>query len=445
MTTPEILLTHSAYDRPAAGPSSDRAVLPPLLPLQLGRLAADQAGATVQHWDPSFQPGHGAFEVAVSRLRPRVVLLFAFPRTRREALWMVPVARRSGAAVVVCGPDASLAGPLYLAAGGDAALLGSEGGPFLELLRCLRSTGYRADADAIGHVPGLLTLDASRQPKRTAAPTLTQDPLPPPLRDATSLRIHLERQEERHRLRVVPVRSGDGCPSPCLSCSHLRAGAAARRRSPESVAAEVEELRAGFRWDRLRFEDEIFAHDEAWLGDFRDALGAAPPAIEVMVRPGLLDARIVRRLAALQTVLASVDAPSGSRALLDRLGNPFPPSEIYRTCSLLRDGGVPIHLRVAAGFPGETAADLDQSLSLIDDVDPESVDFCRLDRADGPPPACWNRIWGWDGDGTAWAPSELGARLDAAERWISMRRLDRRSATLGKVARWGLRRLAGAF
>lgn len=420
---PEVLHCHGFYGADAHL-STCVAGTWPLLPSRLARLASERAEATIAAWDPTFQPGSGTFEVAVSRLRPRVVLLFAHPQLRREALWMVPVARRCGAAVVICGPDAHLAPEPYLRAGADAALHTDDGAPWLELLRALRATGYRGDAGAIGHIPGLHTLDASGSPRRSADPPGPHEALPAALHDPTTTRIHLERQGELRGVRVMPLATSQGCPSPCLGCSHRHQSS--RRRAPDDVGAEVRLLRETYRWDRLGYQDEVFAHDEGWLADFAAALGSTPPPCEVTVRPGLLDARHSRRLMALQCVLASVDAQSGSPAVLDRLGAPFGPKEVYRACGLLRDAGIPVQLRVVLGGPGETRAELDESLALIDHVRPASVECFRPGRVRVP--RCWTRHWGWSDDGTPWEPPQVSdAALDAAEAWIG--RLNRPSPT----------------
>ena len=118
----EILFAH-AY---LVGDGRDRpGFMRPLAPLRPSEVAAwvqERGGGSVRLWDATFRLDPSSFEVEISRSRPRIIWLHCHPATRATALQMVEAARRSGAVVLVAGPDAGLWPHTYLQAGAHAAL-----------------------------------------------------------------------------------------------------------------------------------------------------------------------------------------------------------------------------------------------------------------------------------------------------------------------------------
>jgi len=394
-SSPEVLFAHAYYlamDNRRIGVLYP---LPPLQPAQVSAWLAREGSAPVAQWDPTFRLGPASFEVAVSRMRPPVIWLYTHPTTRSAAMEMLAAARRSGAAVLVCGPDSDLHPRLYLEGGADAVIPveGMESATLRSLL-ALRASHYRPEAKTLAQVPGIIFLDAEMKFRRNegTSPRVGFDELPRPERDPVQTRIHLERWLDHRSFRSLALSSSQGCPLPCGFCTNSVFGRPYRRRSPQDVVEEMAELTLGFDVDRLVFTDEVFLFDSHWLKEFATELIARKVhiAFEASAHPGALDAGVLPILAEAGLVHVDLDAASGSDSLLRSLEWGYAPSDIYRSVADLRALGVAVGLRVLVGLPGESRTDLDATMEMVEIVQPSGVEVTRVDPGS---PALFRKDW----------------------------------------------------
>ncbi len=424
-TSPEVLFTHAYFVARDARPLGWMHPLPPLQPAYVAAWTGERGKQAVQMWDPTFRAGEAAWEVEVSRLRPPIVWLYVHPTTRDEAGRMVATARRAGSAVLVAGPDARLRPEYYLRSGADAVVLGEGETGTLAAVLALRAARYRPAPEVFHSVPGLVYLDSARElrfsPGRERPVELAK--LPRPLRDETQTRIHLEQWRDHRRFRPLPIESGRGCPVSCGFCTNTVFGRPYRRRSPEDVVAEMQELVETFDVDRLVFTDEVFVFDRLWLTEFTAAMktwkGRVP--FEAAANPGLLDAESLRLLARAGCVRIDLDAASGSERLLKSLAWRYGTADIYRSASAIRDTGIRMGLRVLAGLAGETRKDLLATMEMVEIVKPDGVEVTRVDPGS---PALFRKNWervvaGPVADRHETDPSLPGPILDAAVAWMN--------------------------
>jgi len=392
---PEVLFAHAYY---LAGDTRHIGLLYPLPPLQPAQVAAwlaREGSASVAQWDPTFRVGPSSFEVAVSRMRPPAIWLYTHPTTRNEALEMLSSARRSGAAVLVCGPDSDLHPRLYLDGGADA-VIPVEGMEFatLRLLLALRASQFRPDAETLSQVPGIAFLDPAQGFRRNegTSPRIGIEELPRPERDPVQTRIHLERWLDHRSFRSLALCSSQGCPLPCGFCTNSVFGRPYRRRSPGDVVEEMVELSAAFDMDRLVFADEIFLFDSHWLKEFAAELIARKVHIsfEASAHPGSLDAGVLPALAEAGLVHVDLDAVSGSDSLLRSLEWGYAPSDIYRSVADLRALDISVGLRVLVGLPGESRGDLDATMEMVQIIQAAAVEVTRVDPGS---PALFRKDW----------------------------------------------------
>ncbi len=397
MTPPrsEVLFVH-AYLLPQGVPPLGvmQHPLPPLAPAEAAAWAQQETGASVELWDPTFRLDVRSFDVAVSRLRPRVTWIYTHPTTRDSALSMVSLARNAGAVVVAGGPDAQLRPGVYLHAGADA-VVGDEGDDATAaLIRALGSSHWRATASLLARVPGLHYLDDHGTVRESGGKPRLVDlsRMPRPLREVEQTRIHLERWASLGHPRTLAVRSGRGCPANCGFCTRVVFNRPYRRRAPEDVVDELEDLTRKFDVGRFRFADELFLFDSLWLREFAQEVKRRGLQIrfEGTAHPSTLDRDTLAVLAEAGLVRLDLHAASGSDALLKALDWSYRPSDIYRAASAIRDTGVALGLQVLVGLPGEGRADLDASMEMVRIARPEGVEVTRVDPGS---PALFRKDW----------------------------------------------------
>jgi anaerobic magnesium-protoporphyrin IX monomethyl ester cyclase len=395
--------------------------LPPLQPAELAAWLTREAHAVCGSWDSTFRLGPEEFEIAASRIRPRVVWLYTHPTTRASAHRMVAIARQSGAVVLAGGPDASLRPDDYLRAGADAVLPGECEDALLQVVLALRAAHHKPSPELFSRVPGLVYLDG-HEVRRSGgqARTVPIEQLPWPLREREATRIHLERWRGRMRYRPMALSSARGCPVSCGFCTHTVFGRPHRRRDPADVVSEMVSLVQEFDVDRFVFADELFLVDPHWLREFAARLAERNPrvAFEGRAHPTSIDLATLRLLNKVGLDRVSLLATSGSHDLLQRLQWSHRPSHTYRAVQCLRDAGVRMGLELMVGLPGERRADLDASMELVRVAEPDGVEVIRVDPGS---PALFRQDWERVIAGPVaerGEPGTAGPAQDAAVRWM---------------------------
>ncbi len=423
--SPEVLFTHAYYVEHDARPLGWMHPLPPLQPAYVAAWTQSRGGRTVQTWDPTFRDGVEAWEVAVSRLRPRIVWIYVHPTTREEGSRMIATARRAGSAVLAAGPDAWLRPEFYLRAGADAVVLGEGETGTLAAVLALRAARYKPSPEVFHTVPGVVYLDSAREQRASPGrerPVPLSD-LPRPLRDPAQTRIHLEQWRDLRRFRPLPIESARGCPASCGFCTNTVFGRPYRRRDPEDVVAEMGEIVETFDVDRLVFTDEVFVFDRHWLAEFARAMHRWDGRVqfEASANPGLLDAESLKLLSGAGCVRIDLDASSGSERLLKKLDWRYGTADVYRAAGAIRDAGIGMGLRVVAGLAGETRADLQATMKMVEIIQPDGVEVTRVDPGS---PALFRKNWervvaGPLADRREMESTLPGPILDAAVTWMN--------------------------
>ncbi|HEX5385141.1 MAG TPA: radical SAM protein [Gemmatimonadales bacterium] len=195
-----------------------------------------------------------ALHSALTRRRPDAVgISCGFTTDVYSTLWTARTVKATipGTPVFVGGHHASLIPGDFLFAGSpvDAVVIGEGEWTGLELADALE----RGDDPAT--VPGVLTLDnrASGYKQRTHATSLDDLPLP-------DRRLTLRYRRRYHHAFDTPsacVETSRGCPFDCNFCSiWVFYQRRARRRSPERIVQDLEQVRA-LGEDRIFFTDDI--------------------------------------------------------------------------------------------------------------------------------------------------------------------------------------------
>lgn len=272
-----LLLAHPMF---LALSPDEQAASSPYFPLGILYLASwvRENGHEVAIYDGTFEPGPETFADALTTHQPDVVGISALLPTREHALELAAMAAAYGAKVVIGGPDPTSDPEFYLTDDSVDVVVHHEGEQTITRLLEL------SDADALTAMslvdePGVaFRLDGSVVVNQPRPPIENLDELPLPARDLVDMSRYLHLWESDNGYSSMTISTSRGCPYDCKWCQDSVHGPSFRQRSPQSVADEVEALKAEYTIERLRMVDDVDAIDRSWFEvwakevDARDAV-----------------------------------------------------------------------------------------------------------------------------------------------------------------------------
>ena len=367
------------------------AVSPDLLypPIELAHVAGalEVAGheVAIHDGDAAGVGPDGALEAIVG-LEPRLVCLHSSSTTLDQDLALAGRVREAtGACVAMLGSQVTFC-PDTVFDGGriDAVVRGEPEETVTELAR-------RVDAgEALAGTPGLswVAPDGSVVHEAERDKIRDLDAMPIPARHLLA--------NERYRFPgvegpITTVKSSRGCPLDCSFCGYtLAQGLRFRFRSPEHVLQELEDLyeRHGLR--HVVFRDPIFttrkdrvhAICEGILArGWTDLEWQCETAVKTLDRP------LLEVMARAGCRHISLGVESGNQEIQrkhcgNKLSDLDQAAEVFRAC---RDVGIETRAFCMIGFPEETPAMADETIALVDRLDPDQVQFCAVTAYPGTP------------------------------------------------------------
>ncbi len=373
----EVLLTHSNHL--FADPKQVEKMQPyPPLQTLLAAAALRNAGISVALFDPTFHPPIPGFDRALARHTPRYVVVceddfnflskMCLLHNRELAFRFAAAARRAGLTPIVHGSDSSDHVHEFLAAGFDCVLTGEVESSLLQFLQTRTYSG----------IPGLAYFNSSTgavtyNPPR--APRTDLDSLPLPAWDLLDLAPYRDAWLAAHGYFSLNLVSSRGCPYRCNWCAKPIYGDTYHARSPQSVAAEIRELKTRFAPDHLWFADDIFALSARWTEAFAaevERLDARVPfkmqsRCDLMTRP---TAAALRRAGCAEVWMG---AESGSQKILDAMDKGVRVEHIAEARRNLRRHGIRACFFLQFGYPGETWEDIELTLHMVRQTQPDDI------------------------------------------------------------------------
>jgi radical SAM superfamily enzyme YgiQ (UPF0313 family) len=248
-------------------------------------------------------------------------------------------------------PEEVLAAP-----GFDYVCLGEGEEAMLELVQALVAGG-RTDAIANVWVCGA--------PRPALRPPFEPiDELPPLARDLLD-----------EPLGTVHMATQRGCPFPCTYCaariySELYDGFSGygRRRSVENVLAELVSVREQGRLGYVIFLDDTFTIQHRWVKEFCRRYGpelGAPFSLHARVETVNRDLLMMLADAGCRQITYGVESGS-ERVRREVMRRPVTNERIEEVFEWTREAGILLTANFMLGLPGETRADLDQTLQLAE-------------------------------------------------------------------------------
>lgn len=241
----------------------------------------------------------------------------------------------------------------------DAAVIGEAESTFPQLLDEVVQGEIPTD------LPGCATIDGHGvfHSGPAAQPPPDLDALPDPALDMLPL----------HTYRSIVVKSpfttltaSRGCPYRCSFCSQFLSGGRYRHRSAENVVDEMIRHRREFGTREVVLFDETFGADrEAALGICR-LLSDHGPELRwnARSRMDLLDRELLDAMKAAGCRLIHIGIESASPRILRSMGKGIDPGQAAETVRIARKAGLRVHGYFMIGYPGETRAEIEETLSF---------------------------------------------------------------------------------
>lgn len=183
---------------------------------------------------------------------------------------------------------------------------------------------------------------------------------------------------------VVHMTTQRGCPFPCTYCAARKyedlyegTGDYGRRRSHESVLAELEEIRARGPLSYVIFLDDTFTIHHPWVKKYSDlhreriGVGFSLHARVETVSPELLD--ILAR-AGCKHIIYGVESGS-ERVRREVMHRPVANQRFVDVFRWTRERGIIATANYMLGVPGEKPEDVEQTLALHEQLEPDDFGY----------------------------------------------------------------------
>jgi anaerobic magnesium-protoporphyrin IX monomethyl ester cyclase len=377
----DVLLTHSyhlPYDRKQVRK------MQPYLPL--GTLYAASVlraqNIPVAVFDSMLSDPTAGFPVALKQHSPRIVAIYeddfnflskmCLTRMRELAWWMIGVARRAGATVIVHGSDATDHAEEYLRNGADYVLVGEAERTLCELCEQL------LQGNEPGTLDGLVSLNSVTQELRSTPPlprASSWSDLPEPARDLVDAAPYRDAWRDAHGYFSMNAVASRGCPYRCNWCAKPISGDRFHVRPAEAVAEEMLRLKADYGVEHIWFGDDVFALSHRWAEQLADEVEKRNCAVpfKIQSRADLMTEATVQALRRAGCAEVWMGVESGSQKILDAMDKGLRVSEVVDARRRLKDAGIQACYFLQFGYPGETWKEIQQTIALVRLTHPHDI------------------------------------------------------------------------
>ncbi len=294
---------------------------------------------------------------------------------RDAAFEMIEMAKKSGATVILCGSDATDHPALYLKAGADFVIQGEGEETLLELLASLTNQTDQPEPDQI---IGLATLQNGQIVQNGRRPAMKNiDRLPFPAWDLIDVEHYRQIWLEHHGYFSMNMVTTRGCPYHCNWCAKPIWGQRYNARSAASVAEEMAWLKETYAPDHIWFVDDIMGLKPGWWQEFAAEVESrnAKLPFKCLSRADLIVAKNdnTAALAKAGCDIVWLGAESGAQKILNGMDKGTTVEQIYAAADQLHAAGVKVAFFLQFGYPGETREDIEKTLQMVRDCQPDDV------------------------------------------------------------------------
>ncbi len=170
----------------------------------------------------------------------------------------------------------------------------------------------------------------------------------------------------RHR-RYMPVLTSRGCPFQCIYC-HQTLGKGFRPRSPENIIGEMELLYHQYQIREFHIEDDVFNLKMDRAKQILELMIRKKMKVSVQLPNGIridcVDKELAFLLKKAGVFMTAVGVESGSPEILKAMKKGLNPEKIEKGIEILKRQGILVWGYFMLGFPGETRAQMEETIKL---------------------------------------------------------------------------------
>jgi anaerobic magnesium-protoporphyrin IX monomethyl ester cyclase len=391
---PSILFTHSYFYR--FDPKQWKAAQPdPPYGTMYAAAVMRDSGFEVKLFDTALRKSPAELLPVLEKERPRYLVIYddgfnyltkmCLTRMREAAFEMAKMGKQHGCTVIVSSSDSTDHYEEYLNQGADFVILGEGEVTLRELIGELEIRNWKLDSEAqidFSSIPGIAYLESGgRQSsvvsRNSPRPVLHDlDSLPDPAWDLADIEAYRKIWLRHHGYFSLNLATTRGCPFKCNWCAKPIYGNRYNSRSPERVAAEIELLIEKYGVRHFWFADDIFGLKPGWVQRFRDVVVEKNLQFEYKIQSRvdlLLKEDTIDALVASGLRQVWVGAESGSQKILDAMDKGTKVEDIREATKLLKKKGIEVCFFLQFGYLGETKADIEATLNLVEELQPHDI------------------------------------------------------------------------
>lgn len=363
----KVVLTHAYY---LNEDEREKRIMKPYPPLGILSVAAwlRQKGFDVEVIDSTFMSRDQHY-AALQRSNAEVIGCYANMITKLNVIALTNYLRDEVKAnVVLGGPDVRYNAENYLKLPVDALIIGEGEQSMEEYCYAIQ------DGKNLNEVEGLCFVDDGEivtTPERTKLKDLDQ--LPVPARDLIDLQQYLDCWKENHGASSISVTTQRGCPYTCKWCSTAVYGQSYRRRTPQKVREEIQQLIDDYNPDSLWFVDDVFTVSHKWIAEFHAEMTKHDIKIkfECITRAERLNDEVLQQLKAIGCSRIWIGAESGSQKIIDRMDRRVDVKHVEEMIQRTRAHGIEAGTFIMVGYPGETIDDIYETENYLKRANPD--------------------------------------------------------------------------
>lgn len=344
--------------------------------------ALRQNGISVEVFDSMLEEPSERFGSILKVSKPQVVVVYeddfnflskmCLTRMRDVAWRIAESARAMGAITVVHGSDSTDNPLLFLENGFEYVLCGEAEESLVKLCLSL------LNAEDIPKLDGMVRLDKEGFPvqsSRRLAKNPSWSELPNPSRDLIDIEPYRKAWVDVHGYFSSNMVSSRGCPYKCNWCAKPISGNKFQLRPAEVVAEEMRLLKVSTGVQHIWFGDDVFALDRHWVQRLAEEVTARDAALpfKIQSRADLMSETTVKHLKAAGCAEVWMGVESGSQAVLNAMEKGLTLSSVISARSLLKATGIRACYFLQFGYPGESWADLQETIAFVRETRPDDV------------------------------------------------------------------------
>jgi anaerobic magnesium-protoporphyrin IX monomethyl ester cyclase len=367
-----VLLTHGYF---LHEDSREKKIMKPYPPLGILYVSSALQKAKIDHdvFDSTFSD----FETLTAQIlqkKYKQIGIYANMLTKLNVLKLIRFIRSKeelkDTTIILGGPDVRYNVDNYMNNGADMIVLGEGEQTMVDLINTL-NTPFNPFLDKVqgiafrNYFGKVVYTDERPQIKDT-------DEILIPNRGKIDIKKYLSVWKKHHGVNALNINTQRGCPYTCKWCSTAVYGQSYRRRSPQKVCDEIEELIRTYNPDTFWFVDDVFTVSHKWLSDFAFEIDKRQLKIkyECITRADRMNDNVIFDLKRSGCYRVWIGAESGSQEVIDNMDRRVDVKIVQEMLVKAKNAGIETGTFIMLGYPGETQEDIVKTIDHLVASDP---------------------------------------------------------------------------